>query len=123
MAERNFALVAIDQDRLCVEQRFVASRGIPRVADRGVARKRAQDIRGKNLLDFAHRAVQMQVAAIARNNPGGFLPAMLQRVQAEIRELRRFLVPENPEHTTFVVETVVSESELLRQRCDRIANF
>jgi hypothetical protein len=32
-------------------------------------------------------------------------------------------VPENAEHTTFVVETVVSESELLRQRCDRIANF
>ena len=58
--------------------------------------------------------MQVQIAAIARDDSGGFLPAMLQRVQAEIGELRRFFVSEDAEHTTFVMETVVSESELLR---------
>jgi hypothetical protein len=39
---------------------------------------------------------------------------MLQSVQAQISQLRRFLMPKHAEHTTFVVKTVVSVSELLR---------
>src|ERR1700676_2396147 len=46
---------------------------------------------------------------------------MLQRVQTEISELRGFLVSEDTEDSTFVVEAVVSESELLRHKCDRTA--
>ena len=33
VAERHFALVAVDQDRLSIQQRFVACRGIARVPD------------------------------------------------------------------------------------------
>jgi hypothetical protein len=35
---------------------------------------------------------------------------MLQRVETEIRQLRRFFVPEDAEHTTFVVKTVIGVS-------------
>ena len=42
VAERDFALVAIDQNGLRVEERFVARGGIARVADRRVSRKRVR---------------------------------------------------------------------------------
>jgi hypothetical protein len=58
--------------------------------------------------------MKMQVAAIAGDDSSRFLAAMLQCVEAEIRELRGFFVAEDTEHTTFVVEVIVSESELLR---------
>src|SRR5580692_7512444 len=46
---------------------------------------------------------------------------MLQRVQTKIGELRGFLMSEDTEDSTLVVEAVVSESELLRHKCDRAA--
>src|SRR6266446_7525863 len=39
---------------------------------------------------------------------------MLQRVEAEIRQVRRLRVAENAEDTTLVVEMIVGEGELLR---------
>ena len=68
----------------------------------------------ENFFDFAHGAVKMQIGAVAGDDSGGFLATMLERVEAEIRELRGFFVAEDAEHTTFVVKVVVSESELLR---------
>src|SRR3984957_4044919 len=114
VAERHLSLVAIDQNGLRVEQCFVASGGIACVADRRVPRKRAQYAGRENFFHFAHGTMKMQVAAIAGNDSGRFLAAMLQRVKAEIRELRGFFVAEDAEHTTFVVEVVVSKSELMR---------
>jgi hypothetical protein len=58
--------------------------------------------------------MKMQIAAIAGDDSSRFLAAMLQSVKSEIRQLRSFFVAEDPEHATFVVEMVVSESELLR---------
>src|ERR1700675_3050059 len=64
--------------------------------------------------------MKMQVGAIAGDDSGGFLPAMLQRVEAEIRQLRGFFVSEDAEDTTLVVEVIVSESEFLRHRYGRV---
>ena len=64
--------------------------------------------------------MKMQIASIAGNYSGGFLPAMLQRVKAKIRQFRGFFVSEDAEHTTLVVEVIVSESEFLRHRCGRV---
>src|SRR6202043_2057644 len=57
MPESNFSLVAIDQYRLRIEQRFVASRGIPGVADRRVPGKRVQHAGRENFFYLAHRAM------------------------------------------------------------------
>ncbi len=54
------------------------------------------------------------MATVARDDACGFLAAMLQRVEAEIRQVRRLRVAENAEDTTLVVEMIVGEGELLR---------
>ena len=95
VAEGDFALVAIDHDGLRVEQRFVAGGGIARVADR----RRCREVWSARSAEKFPRprpcAMQVQFGAVARNNAGRFLAAMLQRVQAEIGQLGRFGVAEN----------------------------
>ncbi len=113
VAQRHFALVAIDQDRLRIQQCLVARRRIPRVPDRRIPRQRIQHVRLKNFFDLAHRAMQVQIFPVARYNSRRLLPSMLQCIQPEIRELRRFFVSESSEHTTLIVKTVVSEGELV----------
>ena len=63
----------------------------------------------ENFFDLAHGAMQVQFVAVAGNDAGGFLAAMLQRVEAEIGEVGGFGVAEDAEHTTLVVEMIVGE--------------
>jgi hypothetical protein len=49
----------------------------------------------------------MKLIAVARDNAGGFLAAMLQRVKSEIGEIGGFGVAEHAEDTTFVMEMIV----------------
>ena len=114
VAERDFALVAVNDNGLRVEQRFVAGGGIARVADRQVARKLREHAGLKNFFHFAHGAMQMQIDSVAGDNAGGFLPAMLQSIKSQVGQLRGFFVAEDPEHATFVVKVVVGVCELLR---------
>src|SRR5437879_12824064 len=51
----------------------------------------------------------MQVGAVARNDPGRFLPAMLQCVKTEIGELGRLGMAEYAEDAAFVVEVIVEK--------------
>ena len=57
--------------------------------------------------------MDVQIVAIAGDDAGGFLPAVLQRVETEISEVGGFGMAEDAEDTTLVVEVVVGESELL----------
>ena len=109
VAEGELALVAVDQDGLGVEQRLVAGCRVARVADGQVARKFGDHVGLENFFDFAHGAVRMQVGAVARNDPGRFLPAMLQCVKTEIGELGRLGMAEYAEDAAFVVEVVVEK--------------
>jgi hypothetical protein len=43
----------------------------------------------KRVLHEAHRAMRVELRAVARDDASRFLPAMLQRVEPEIREVRR----------------------------------
>src|ERR1700732_2721804 len=95
VAERYFPFVAVDQNRLRIQQRFVTSRGIARVADRRVSRKSVQHAGRENFFYLAHRAMQMQVGAIAGNDSGRLLSAVLQRVESQIDQLRGFFVSED----------------------------
>ncbi len=109
--ERHLAFVAVDYDGLGVEQRFVASRGVARVADGQAAGKLGENAWLKNFLDFAHGAVEIEFRAVARDDAGGFLPAMLQGVEAEIGEIRGFGMAKDAEDATVVVEVVVEDGE------------
>src|SRR5579864_3611036 len=84
------------------------------MADGQASRELSQNGRLKNFLDVTHGAMEIKLVAIARNDPGGFLPAMLQRVKTQIGKIGSFRMPEDTEHTTLVVETIVGVSELMR---------
>jgi hypothetical protein len=84
VAEGDFAFVAINDDGLRVEQGFVAGRGVARVADGERAGKFRENAGLEDFFDFAHGAVELEFCAVARDNAGGFLAAMLEGVEAEI---------------------------------------
>src|SRR6266853_1156676 len=69
-------------------------------------------------IGLKYRAFVLQLAAplraVAGDDSSRFLTAMLQRVQAEVGQLRRLFMAEDAEHTTFVVKMVVGVCELLR---------
>src|SRR5260370_1627239 len=107
VAEGNFALVAIDHDGLGVEQSFVACGGVARVTDRKAAGELRKDAWLEDFFDFAHRAVDVQFFAVARDNARGFLATMLEGVETEVGKVGSFGVAEDAEDTTFVVEVIV----------------
>ena len=107
--ERELAFVAVDHDGLRVDQDVVAGSGIARVPDRSRAGQMRHRFRRENFLHVSERFVKMQIRAVGGRNAGGFLPAMLQRVKAEIGELRGFGMAEYAEHSTVIVEVIVLE--------------
>src|SRR5882762_5679693 len=113
VAEGDFAFVAVDHDGLGVEQRFVAGSGVARVADGEAARELREHAGLENFFDFAHGAMDVQLFAVARDDAGGFLAAMLQRVEAEVGEVGGFRMAKDTEDTTLVVKMIVGEGEFL----------
>ncbi len=77
------------------------------MANSEAARKLREDAGLKDFFDFAHGAMEEQFFAVAGDHAGGFLAAMLQGVEAEVRKIRGFGVAENAENATVVVEMVV----------------
>ena len=58
------------------------------MADGQTPFERLQGVLIEDVRDQAHGDVPHQFLAVGRNDPGGFLAAMLQRVQPEIRQAR-----------------------------------
>ena len=109
VADGDFALVAIDHDGLRVEDGLIAGGGITRVADGAVAGKFCENAGDEDFLDFAHGAVDVEVRAVAGDDAGGFLAAMLQGVKAEVGEVGGFRMAEDAEDAAFVVEVIVED--------------
>src|SRR5690242_29164 len=109
VAESDFALVAIDHDRLRVQQSFIAGGGIASMTDGSAAGKFVQHFGLEDFFDFAHGAVGVEFSAVARDNAGRLLAAMLERVKAKIGELGGFVVAVDPDDATVIVEVVVKE--------------
>src|SRR5262249_54952678 len=112
MPQRNFALVAIDHDRLGIQQSLIARSGIARVPNCQVAAQSREHSRLKNFFHFSHGTVQMQIRAVAGNDSSRLLSTMLQRVETQIRQLRGFLMAEYAKYTTFVVKVIVEMHEV-----------
>jgi hypothetical protein len=47
--------------------------------------------------------MKVEIGAVARNDAGGFLAAMLKRVEAEVGEIGSFGMAEDAEDTTLVI--------------------
>jgi len=113
VADGDFALVAIDHDGLGVQDGFIAGGGVAGVADGAVAGEFCEDAGDEDFLDFAHGAVDVEVVAIAGDDAGGFLAAMLQCVETEVGEVGGFGMAEDTEDTTLVVEMIIRKCEFL----------
>src|SRR6476646_6826240 len=107
VAKRDLALVAVDHDRLRVEQSFVSGSGVARVADGEIAGEFFEDRWLEDLLDFAHGSLEIKFATVAGNDAGRFLAAVRESGRAEIGELRGFVVAGYAEYATVIVEVIV----------------
>src|SRR6185437_10302990 len=107
VCERQFALVAITRQRLRVAQRGVACRGITRVANGCEPGQPADNIWSEHLLHESHTPFDAELHPIASSDSGGFLAAMLKRIESEIGQFRRFFRAEDAEHATLFVKMVV----------------
>src|ERR1039457_3444327 len=121
VAESELALVEINRDGLRVDQRGVAGRGIARVADGGRARQALDHLGRENFLHVAEAAVQMQIDSVGGGDARRFLPAMLQRVEAEVGQLRRLGMAEDAEYAAVIMEMIVVDLDQLAHEAASMA--
>ncbi len=106
MRQRDRTFVRLHHNGLRIQQRRIARRRIARVPNGQRAAHLGQHIFGKNVRDRSHGLMRMQSHAIGSNNSRGFLPAMLQSMQAQVGELLRLGVGENRDHSALIVKFV-----------------
>ena len=95
------------KQRLDIAKNRFSCRRIPIVANRDGATQAIEDVlRAKVLGDLAEEPLRMKLAIVVRNYPGGFLAAMLKRMQAKNGVRGGVFMTEDPEDPTFVVETI-----------------
>ena len=86
VADRELPVDAVDDDRLGVGQPALARRRVADVTDRQCPGSFASMSLSNASFDIAHRLRDADLRAVGRGNAGALLPAVLQRVEPEIRE-------------------------------------
>jgi hypothetical protein len=83
------------------------------MADRGMARQRSIHGRsaGEMVADEAKAALGIEAPAVEGDDAGGFLSAVLQRVQAERGDCGGLGMAENAENAAFLAQTVAARSK------------
>ena len=102
----DLAVGAIDQERLGVVQPALAGGRIARVADREVTGQRLERGFVERVRHVAHRAGRTHAGTVGGDDAGAFLAAVLQRVQAQVREVGRLGIAEDAEDAAFVLELI-----------------
>ena len=105
------ALVAVDNDRLRVQNRTLAGSRVSGVADRSVAGKTRQCFGSENLLHQAHALDDLEMRSVAGGNSRRFLAAVLQGVKAQVRQFRCLGMAEYTHHAAMVVEMFVIDEK------------
>jgi hypothetical protein len=62
----------------------------------------------KDVGDMAHAAMDEQRLAVRGGNAGGFLPAMLQRVQRKVGKVGSFRMTVDADHAALLVKAIES---------------
>ncbi len=70
---------------------------------------------GEDVVDEPHPLLETKLLAVARDDPGGLLAPVLQSVEAEVGEVGRLGMAEDPEQAAFVVEAIVVYGDSLAQ--------
>ena len=107
VGDRNRAMTAIDRQRLRVLDVTSAGGRVADVSDGAASRQLVDLIGRKDVLNEAHPAVHEELLAVARNDARGFLPSVLQRVQAEIGQIRGFIGPKHAKHAALIMKMIV----------------
>ena len=77
------------------------------MTNRDVAAHPVQYIATEHLRNQAHAFVRAKLFAIADDDTGAFLPAMLQRVQTVVRQFGGVRMPINAKNTTIMFRIVL----------------
>src|ERR1700689_3828174 len=102
----DLSLITRDEKRLRIQQDGIAGGGITRVADRHVAGQAGDLLRRENIRHVPHRFGTPNLAMVAGCDACALLPAMLQRVEAEISQVGSFGMAVNGEHTNLLAKLV-----------------
>src|SRR5215510_10425244 len=106
VAERDLAEAAFDQERLRLVDADLPGSRITHMADGRALGQPGEALFLEDVVDVPHPALEAQQRAVGGDYTGRLLAAVLQRVQAEIGQARRFLMAENAEDTTLFSEFV-----------------
>src|SRR5215475_896780 len=106
VAERDLTEAAFDQERLGLVDADLPGRRITHMADSRAPGQSGEALFLEDVVDVPHPALEAQQRAVGGDYTGRLLAAVLQRVQAEIGQARRFLMAENAEDTTLFSEFV-----------------
>ena len=106
VADGDLAVRAFDQDRLRVLEPAVTRGGIPHVAHGARSGQPRERVLVEAVGHVAHRLVGDQPRAVRGGDTGALLPAMLQGVEAEIRQVRGLGVAVDAEDAAFLAKLV-----------------
>src|SRR5512143_2310149 len=109
MRNRDAAARQIGEQRLNIARRRTASRRIAVVTDGErtlqIDRTRAV-LAAEDVADQSRVAFRSEMSVVIGDDTGGFLPAMLKRMQAEHGQRARIRVPENAEYAALLAQRI-----------------
>ena len=107
VADGKAAGIKLGEQRLHVAQDGFAGGRIAHMADRGIAGQAVDDFAPrKGVADQAEAAFGVETLAVEGDDAGGFLAAVLQRVQAERGDRSRVRVAENAEYAALFAQPI-----------------
>jgi len=110
VGDREPARGELGEQRLDVAQRGLACGRIADMADGGPAGEPANDVVAVEISgDMAHRPVGVEMLAVEAGDPGRFLAAVLERVEAERDKARGIVGAPDAEHAALLAQLVVIE--------------
>ena len=106
MTDAHLPVLAVDEDRLRVQELALAGGRVPRVTDGDVAGERGERRLVEDVVDVAHLTHRTDARAVCRRDASALLPAMLQRVESEIGELRGLAVAVDAEDAALLAKLI-----------------
>src|SRR5687767_1923664 len=78
-----------------------------------------QDVPFEHLRDESHAQMRAETFAIARDDAGALLAAMLEGIEAEVSQLRRFRMVENAENAAVMFGIVLLHQVFFRPQANQ----
>jgi hypothetical protein len=97
----------VHRQRLGIAQRRGSGGGIAIVPNRQMSLQTGQAFSGKKIVHAAHADFGMKPPGIGGHNSRTLLTAMLQGIQSQIRQIRRFRMPIHANDSAFVMKLVL----------------